>query len=202
MAPDAATIPWKCVRALPQRRRYAARDASETEAAAFWDFCDDVDRLRLRKQAQRTARRLPSVADHLPFGLGGLGVLRGKGDRGCFRNMRVVRLEPQNAPAAEPRGHAIDEARYFPLRIGVAIEADRFRVDAFHAASTQTNEIITKAWIQRIGERVELFVKKTLDDGRLARRFGRFDDNAPHDAIDAEKARLETARAAAVLFQH
>jgi len=116
--------------------------------------------------------------------------------------MRVVRLERQNAPAAEPRSHAIDEARYFPLRIGIAIEADRFRVDAFHAASTQTNEIITKAWIQRIGERVELFVKKTLDDGRLARRFGRFDDNAPHDAIDAEKARLETARAAAVLFQH
>src|SRR5215472_6841722 len=50
---------------------------AKPQRRAFRDLGDDIDRLGLREQAQRTARRFSAVADRFPFGFGGLGVLRG-----------------------------------------------------------------------------------------------------------------------------
>src|SRR5579885_2853967 len=66
---------------------------AELDRRAVRNLRDDIDRLGLLEQAQGTARRFARLADRLPPGFGGLGLLRQHDDGSGFRDMRVVRLE-------------------------------------------------------------------------------------------------------------
>ena len=110
-----------------------------------------------------------------------------------FGNMRVIRLEGENALAAETRGQAIHQKADVGFLVDAGVEISHFASGAFHPAGGKPDEIETETGIKRIGKRIQLFAEEPFDDGGLAGGHTHVNGDAAHRAIGPEEHGLEAA---------
>ncbi len=158
-------------------------------------------RFGLCQQAQRPPRGFAGTADFFPGDPGLPSLLRGHRGKGVFGDMRVVRLEGEDALCAESCGETIDQETDLALRVQVGIEIGIGGFRTFGARRAETDEIEAEAGVERIDQSVELLAKQPLDDLGLAHGRAGLHRDAAHDAVGAEEGGFETSRALAAFLK-
>ena len=120
---------------------------------------------------------------------------------GEFRDVAVLRDEPSDAAAAEPRGQPVDET----IELGgilLMAEADLLGRQRFGGEHREPREIEAEAGIELVAERGQPLDEQFADRVRIAHRPRRAGVDAAHRAVGAEQPQLHAARAFAAALQH
>ena len=162
---------------------------------------DNVHRLGRIEQSERPRRRLA-------FRRFGPCFDSRRGDRSgaafALGLMSVALHETQHARAAETRRQTIKQFAELPLGLP-RFEGDKValrRAEIFRARHGQAQRVETETGIERIGQRIELFMKQPGKDFRIARRPQGLDRQPAHGAVGAKKTRLERTPALAAPLQN
>ena len=108
-------------------------------------------------------------------------------------NMGVLRQMHDHAPAADPRGDAVDQRGQFVIVVHIGVEIALLLHHDFGAAGGQADEIEAEAGIERIGQRVEPLAKQPVDHLGPGHGLPGIDGDRAHRAVGAEETRLPAA---------
>ena len=128
-------------------------------------------------------------------------LLRGRGERGAFRDMRILRQMHDHALAADPRGDAVDQRGQLVIVVDMAVEIALLLHHDLGAACGETDEVEAEAGIEGIAQahRAARRNRRSITLPRVTGLAG-IDHERAHRAIGAEEARLQPPRALALLL--
>ena len=185
------------------RMRHLMHDAPpfEPHGRTVWHFGDCLDRLRPRKQTDRTDRSEAVLFDHLEAEISGHFHRMGRYGRNReFGNMVILRNQADHAAKPEARSQSIDEVRELRFMIWNR-KACLLRIAAFYDRRGKTNDVEAETGIASISNCGQFLGEQTAQARRIPYWRAGADFNPMDLAIGAKQRGLQKTRAFAAPLQ-